>query len=84
MSYSKIHNPIDREVETVFKGETYSIKSKATESFPTEVAKRFVDIYPFLEVSEGKEVNTEKIKEIVKEAEEVKEVEKVVKTKSKK
>jgi hypothetical protein len=78
MKYLKVLNPIDREVKTGFKGEYYTIGAGKTESFPEDLAKRFVEVYGFLELSEEKEVTIKEVKE------EVEKVEKEVKESKKK
>ena len=82
MSYLNIKNPIDNDVKTGYEGEMYTVKAGATESFPEALAKRFVEIYPFMELVVVEKTSPKKIKEEVEEVKEVKEKE--VKKKAKK
>jgi len=68
MKNLKVFNPTEENLRTVYLGEEYKIKSKATETFEATLAKRFIETYPFLELVEEKEV-TEKssvLKEVIK------------------
>jgi 23S rRNA pseudoU1915 N3-methylase RlmH len=81
MNFTKVKNPIDKEVALLYRGHTYVIGAKATESFPEDVAKQFVTIYQFMsldgaEVTNTTEEETEEVEEV-----EVKEEEKITKPK---
>lgn len=78
MNYKNIHNPLEVDVQTGFKGEYFVIPSKGTKSFPEDLVARFIEVYPFLEIKGAEREGVE-----VKVAKEVK-VEKKVTKKAKK
>ncbi len=68
MSYIKVHNPEPVDVKTVFKGQLYEIGAGKTESFPTNVAERFVEVYGFLVIANSEEKKVEeKVEEVTEE-----------------
>lgn len=78
MTHKNIYNPLDVQVQTGFKGEYFTIPSKGTETFPSELVERFIGIYPFLEI---REKAVEKVKEVKVEEKPEKKETKTKKTK---
>lgn len=72
MSYLKVFNPIDKDVKTGYKGEYFTVKAKGTETFPVDLANRFVEIYPFMEFVTEEKVTPKKVEEEVKEVKKAK------------
>lgn len=63
MNFTKITNPLDKELTLQFKGEHYTIGAGETKSFPADVVAQWVFIYGFMKEA----------KETVKEVKEAKE-----------
>lgn len=72
MNFIKVKNPTEQEVALLFRGQTYVIGAKATESFPMDVAKQWITIYQFMDfVGHADEATPEKVETPVEEAKEV-------------
>lgn len=69
MKFTKVKNPIDKEVALLFKGHTYTIGAGKTESFPEDVAKHFVTIYGFMTLEGSSVEDTAPVVEEVPEVE---------------
>lgn len=48
MNFTKVKNPIDREVTLNHRGENYTIGPKEAKAFPTDVAEQWVTIFGFM------------------------------------
>lgn len=68
MSYLKIKNPTDLEIKTGYLGEYYYLPAGETKSFPEDLAKRFIEVYPFLMFASEEVKEVEEVKEIKKAA----------------
>lgn len=71
MTYKKVFNPEAVDVKTGYKGQYYELAAGETKPFAADVAERFVEVYPFLKMSDYSEPEAKK--EVKKEeaAEEV-------------
>lgn len=63
MEYIKVKNTEDTELSLLYKGETFTLGAKKTESFPTDVAQQWINIYGFLSLDNSKEEVKEEPKE---------------------
>lgn len=77
MSYLKVNNPENVDVQTGYKGDYYTILAGETKSFPEDLAQRFVEVYPFLKFAgeEARDIPEVKV-QLKEEGEATKEVEK--------
>lgn len=61
----KIKNPLDRDLNLLYKGQDYVIEAGVSKEFPADVVAQWITIYEFLKITSTNDKDTDEVLEEV-------------------
>lgn len=63
----KIKNPLDKDLNLLYKGENYVLEAGVSKEFPEDVVAQWITIYEFLSITSASSKETDAVVEAVEE-----------------